>query len=259
MKLVRLQTKFRNFLLEGAAAPLERHVRDLDRHADERLMIHYNNCRITLEAALADNFPVLCRLVGPVFFRQLAQGYIGRYPPETPVLAEYGMKLPDYIAGIDELSEYGYLQDIARLENAWNRALHSRDAVPVAPEELSTIDMSVPEALRFDFLPSLSLISSRYPLCRIWDANKGQNAVVEEINLDDGPDYILLYRPQWTVEVLSVPPAIFEFVRLLATEHSLGQAVDKISENEAGFQLSEALGLIFSSQLITGITSEKDL
>ena len=48
---------------------------------------------------------------------------------------------------------------------------------------------------------------------------------------------------------------VFDFVRLLKAGHSLGQAVEKICEEKADFRLPEALGLIFTSRLITEISN----
>ncbi|WP_417317595.1 putative DNA-binding domain-containing protein [Emcibacter sp.] len=257
MKLARLQLKFRGFLLEGDAAPLTRHIRNRDHHAEERLMIHHNNCLITLEEVLAANFPVLCRLVGRPFFRQLARSYIREHPPQTPVLAEYGQYLPDFIAGRRELASHAYLQDMARLEVAWNRTLHGRDEKPQEPADLEKVDLAEPDQLLFRFLPSLELVTSRFPLLRIWNANRDPVAEADEISLDEGPDHIILSRPEWRVHALSVEPWVFELVRLLREGESLGRAVSSTVALFGNFQLPEALAVIFSNRLVTDIFKER--
>ena len=113
------------------------------------------------------------------------------------MLAEYGEHLPDFIAGIEELEDYGYLQDMARLENAWNRALHSRNAVPLGPAELSGMEMTLARGPLFYFsavpVPGLQPL----PVCAASGKPTGmKGAVVQEVDLDDGPDHILLYRPE---------------------------------------------------------------
>ncbi|WP_321392187.1 DNA-binding domain-containing protein [Emcibacter sp.] len=259
MKLHKLQDKFKLFVLTGEADKLARHVKRTDRHADERLMIHFNNSRITLIDALADNFPVLCRLVGQSFFHQLAASYVKEHLPVTPVLAEYGHTLPEFIGGRRELENYGYLVDIARLELAWNRAIHSRDATPIDQEDLAVVNLEQPEGLVFHFLPSLELVSSNFPLLKIWQDNQQDEDPRDNINLDEGPDHIILCRPQWQVTAFSVERNIFEFTNVLRRGNSLGDALLKVTDQQTGFDLSRALAFIFSNGLVTQVTDGKDI
>ena len=59
-----------------------------------RFAVYRNNVLASLIDALADSFPVVQALVGEPFFRAMAQIYVRECPPESPILAEYGDRLP---------------------------------------------------------------------------------------------------------------------------------------------------------------------
>src|SRR5262245_42691844 len=77
--------------LRDAAHPTPVSVRGpARRSADRRFAVYRNNRSAGLIAALAARFPVVQRLVGDEFFREMARQYIAHDPPRSPILMEYG-------------------------------------------------------------------------------------------------------------------------------------------------------------------------
>ena len=65
--------------------------------ATRRLHVYRNNLFASLGAALGAVYPVVARLVGAAFFRQLAHGYVLRHPSLSGNLHDFGARLPDYL------------------------------------------------------------------------------------------------------------------------------------------------------------------
>src|SRR5471032_1921347 len=140
--------------------------------AAARLSVYRHHVFESLGTALAATFPTVQALVGTDFFRSLARAFVGHALPVQPVLAEYGADFPVFIADYAPARDLPYLADVARLDWALNLAFHA----PIE-DRLQAADLSAVPAER---LPSLSialavgsvLVSSRYPLDRIWEISQ---------------------------------------------------------------------------------------
>ena len=104
------------------------------RRADRRFAVYRNNVVAGLIDALAQRFPVVCRLVGDEFFRAMARVYVTARPPTSPLMMLYGETFPDFIDEFAPAAALPYLGDVARLELARGRAYHAADAVPAGPQ-----------------------------------------------------------------------------------------------------------------------------
>src|SRR5262245_56663257 len=105
----------------------------------KRFDVYRNNVVAGLGKALESRFPVTLRLVGEAFFRGMARAFIGEHRPRSPLLACYGDELPGFIERFSPAAGVPYLADVARLEDAWSRAYHAADAVPVETGALAGI------------------------------------------------------------------------------------------------------------------------
>ena len=149
----------------------------------KRLDVYRNNVVAGLGKALESRFPVTLRLVGEEFFRGMARSFIAAHRPRSPLLACYGDELPGFIEGFAAAADVPYLADVARLEDAWSRAYHAADAVPVEAGELAGIAGELLADARIAPHPSASLIRSLWPIGSIWAAHH-QEPVFREHVLD---------------------------------------------------------------------------
>ena len=74
---------------------------------------------------MATTFATVQALVGEDFFRTMARAYVARTLPMQPVLAEYGVDFPAFVADHAPARGLAYLPDIARLDWALNAALQA--------------------------------------------------------------------------------------------------------------------------------------
>ena len=144
--------------------------------APRRFAVYRNNVLVALGNALAGAFPAVGRIVGEEFFRAMARNYVLETPPTSPVLLDYGVTFPDFIAGFEPAASLPYLPDVARLERAWREAYHAADAKPLGPADLAGIPPEdLPDAV-FSLHPSLRIVPSR----------SGRSAIIPAANLRDG-------------------------------------------------------------------------
>ena len=204
--------------------------------AAQRLHIHRHHILDSLAAALAATFPTVQAVVGAEFFAGLARAFIGRSLPTQPVLAEYGAGFPAFIAGHDAARDLPYLADVARLDWALNLAFHAPADGRLAAADLAAVPADRLPSLRLALAPGTALISSPYPLDRIWAAAQ-PDAPAGTVDLDgDGAHLLVLRRPDDAAfAALSAGEAAF--VAGLATGLSLEEAA---SRAYSGFDLSTA-------------------
>jgi len=218
----------------------------------ERLNIYRNNTFITLRQALAQNFPVLCRLVGQQFFDHMAGEYVQKHPPITPLLMTYGVKMPEFLDDFDAAGSLPYLADVARLEHLWNMSFNGPDSGGFDLEILNGIDPGKFDDIILKLLPNMQLMSSIYPVLDIWLANQAEEGASMTVNLERGPCHLAIFRKAQEVEVMTLGPASHAFFVLLGAGKSLGSALAQMTGEYPAFNLQEALQNIMRNNLIAG-------
>jgi hypothetical protein len=231
-----LQAAFAAHLLGADRADLAAYVLGDAIPAAARLRVYRHHVFESLGSALAATFPTVQALVGADFFRRLARAFVGQSPPDQPVLAEYGAGFPAFIAGHDAARDLPYLADVARLDWALNVAFHAPVDGRLAAADLAAVPADRLPSLRLALAPGTALISSPYPLDRIWAAAQ-PDAPAGTVDLDgDGAHLLVLRRPDDAAfAALSAGEAAF--VAGLATGLSLEEAA---SRAYSGFDLSTA-------------------
>jgi len=167
-----LQRDLRAALLGSDDTAAAAAVRDDGLGGAARLGIYRHHVFVTLTAALAAAFPVVCRLVDERFFGYAADRYIRTEPPAGPCLFEYGGTFPAFLAEFPACRTLAYLADVARLEWAMQVALHAPDTTPLAADALRSAPPERAWELTFTLDPSVARLTSPWPIDRIWRANQ---------------------------------------------------------------------------------------
>ena len=131
-----------------------------------RLNVYRNNYLITLRNALRTTFTAIERLVGADFFAALANAFVERHPPHSPIMSQYGDAFPAFLDDFAPLSEFPYLADVARVEYSRVQAYHAADGAgfDLHDAAAATAALDRPSALH----PSVSIIESAFPVHAIW-------------------------------------------------------------------------------------------
>jgi hypothetical protein len=239
--LLELQAAIRNHLLDDAAnAPSA--VLDVTLAPADRLSIYRNTSRATLTKALRLNFPAVERLVGEEFFAAAADRFITQKPPRSAWLDLYGEGLPDFLQSFEPTATLVYLPDVARLEWRVSRALHAVEVKALEYSRLLTIDPSAQARLCFAAHPSVSFLSSPYPVDEIWRAVLARDdTAMKAIDLASGPVRLLIDRCSGEVEIKRLDQPRWTFAEALLTGKPLAEALEAAGDPDAVLWLAEHL------------------
>lgn len=213
-----------------------------------RLDVHRNTVVVSLVDALADTFPVVQALVGPVCFRAMASAYVRAEPPCSPVLAHYGAGFADWLAHQAPLATLPWLSDVARLEYARVRAFHAAAAPLCTPARLGAA-LAQPERLPglvLPLQPGVQVLRSCWAVVSLWAAHQGQGRI-EDVRIDQ-PEAALVLREDEDVVVLPVPLPTGRFAQALRQRRPLAEAV---VEGGPGLDLSASLALLLRHRACT--------
>jgi hypothetical protein len=200
------------------------HVQDGVFAAARHFQIYRNNTFANLTDALAACYPVIQRLVGEGFFGFLADGYIRHHPPRSGNLHDFGAALAEFIATFEPARSLPYLPDVARLEWAWQRSYHAQDAASLAPERLASVPAQDYARIVLRLHPSAVLLESAFPCRRIWQVNQLEYRGEPTVDLDTGPEQLLILRRGLDVVILTLDPGEYALLRSLDAGLNLGDA-----------------------------------
>ncbi|MDP1841208.1 MAG: DNA-binding domain-containing protein [Reyranella sp.] len=252
LALRELQAAFAVHVVGGERADLAGAVMGDSMSADARLRIYRHHVAYSLGSALAATFGTVHVLVGEAFLRRLVQSFIGQGLPVQPVLTEYGADFPAFVAGYEPAASLPYLADIARLDWALNVAFHSpagrrlaaADLAAIAPERLPSLSLAVPEGA--------TLIGSRYPLDRIWNASQ-PGAPADTVDLGQGRADLLVLRRSGDAAFIVLAVGEAAFVAALIDGKSLEGAAEQASHADPSFDLSTAFARLLSLEAFAAL------
>jgi hypothetical protein len=130
--------------------------------AGEEQQIYNNQKFLQIYNLLKDKYQVVFRLFGEDNFKYLAYEYFKFNPVQSAKLQNYGQSFSELLGTLDQLSQYKYLQWIAKLDWFWFNPVHEGDRIdlPVGtlqswasiykdqPEVDIQIDESITETLQ---------------------------------------------------------------------------------------------------------------
>lgn len=245
-----LQQDFTRAVLHGEIAVLE-WIKPNGLGHEQRLAVYRNNTFLGLAEALKDGYPVVCRLVGEGFFKQMAKRYITHHPPHAGYLLAYGDNFPNFVADYPPLQGLPYLADMAKLEWLWQKAFHEADAGTLNLSALASVPPERQSELRFRLHPSARFLASDYPLLRIWETNQPGFIGDGQINLDEGGCRLLVFRPGLEVDIHALDNGDYALLNALAEDLTLAKAVQQALLKDAGFDLPASLRRWISKGLLT--------
>ncbi len=222
-----------------------------------RFAVHRNNVVHSLVQVLAETFPVVRNLVGEPFFSAMAGEFVREHPPESPLMHRYGDALAGWMGSFGPAAGLPYLPDVARLEHARLRALHSSDAEPV---DRRTIEawMQTPQGLLDASLrlhPSLAIVRSAHPIVSLWHAHHfdddTRDAWLGKVDLHQAESALVFRDELDDVLVLALPDGDAEMTAALAVGTALGATQGAHVQGD----LVRVLARLWAHGLVTGLST----
>jgi hypothetical protein len=198
-------------------------------------------------------FPVTSRLVGEQYFRQLSLAFLACHPSRSGDLhhvgAPYSAFLSEQFAG----TAYRYLADVAALEWAYQECLVAAESQPLNPQALLGIPATAYGDLRFQLRPACRLLYSTFPIARIWEVNQPDAAPDQTVDLDAGPDFLVVARTAG-VRIHRVHRSEFQLLTAFSEGCSLDSAVEAVLSLDPEFDLGAALRRCIALGVVAAMT-----
>jgi len=263
-----MQTAVLEALLEdrlGDAAP---YLAPPEPHVGGRLTIHRSNILTNFSNALRSTFPVVERLVGADYFRQIAADFQRKHPSRSGDLAQVGMEFPNYLLNLHRADRFRYLSDVARLEWLIQQSSLAAHHAPFALDRLAHVEPKDYEELRFALHPSVRCFTSPFPALAIWQSNNADrdaramtpagdapHAVPPggAIALDSGPDRLVMLRPRLHLEFLRVSAGELAFLGAIAAAAPFAATIECGRGADAEFDASAALRRFITAEAIVDV------
>jgi hypothetical protein len=256
-----LQAAFRAALLDGAdgapAGPLGDEILADGLGAERRLAVYRHHVLATLAAALAETYPVVKRLVGDGFFAYASDAFVRRHPPGGPCVFEYGAGLAEFLAAFPPCRGLPYLADVARLEWAMHAALHAETAAAIGLDALRALPPERLAGVTLGLDASLALLSSSWPVDRIWRANQPGVDPETTVDLGAGGAWLEVRRLDDDVVWRALPPAEHAFRAALVDGHALERAAAAALDVDGAFDVAGALRALVDERLVTGVETTR--
>jgi hypothetical protein len=224
--------------------------------AAKRYAVYRNNVTISLIRAMESNFPVVRRLLGAQYFAGLAREFVQGHPPQSPLMFHYGDAFADYLMSQEDLAEFPYLHDIAKLEQQMRLAYHEADA----PCLMTNMLTEVPEEalMQSTFLPhpAMALVRSAFAIHTIHAANQGDNTT-PVVDITESQS-VLVTRPLHDIVLHRLDEAHFAFFEALNSGVPFGSAAEAAFEVDGSFDLTSAISLLLMSGAFQSIITRND-
>lgn len=254
--LLEIQAEFARLLSSAAmpAAPNSPFV-GTSWAIDPRVAVYRGNVFANARKALAAAYPIIEKLVGSEFFDGLAREYSRRSPSIAGDLNEYGQAFPEFLDTFPHVQDLPYLPDVARLEWAIHRAHYAADAVPLDLDRLAGLAPEDQGALRLRLHPACGLLTSQWPLARIWEVHRDDFTGDPRVVFDSATHHCLVHRPQWRVMVGALDAGALAFLACVQAGRSLEDCVARALAEDASFDLGPALAEWIGAAVIVDFES----
>jgi uncharacterized protein (UPF0276 family) len=211
------------------------------RGVDAGVAAYRANAGAIAERALASAFPTLAALVGDASFAALAQAFWHHDAPQHGDLAQWGQRLPAFVAASAALADEPYLADSARLDWLVHAASSAADA-PAQPLALHRLADTDPACLRLRLAPGSALLASVHPIVAVWRAHHAAQPDDAD-RFDDvrrafataRAETAFVWRDGLRVRVEPLDAAGARFVRALLSGLSLAAALDAAGPESFAF------------------------
>jgi len=259
-QVTRLAELQRNFISDCLSGKLKQDsillAKDIDSSvisAKGLMGIYQNSAIANITHSLILTYPVIEKLLGEEFFSAMCREFIYLTWPKSGNMDDYGVEFADFLAEFEHAKHLLYLKDVARLEWAFHQSSLANDALST---DWSTLAQAS-DILQLTFLvtPSLSLISSTFPIDKIWHLNQDNASADMEVEFSDEQDnntFIVLFRQQLKTVVLPITVGEFTLLKAFENQETFEKAIIAASAKQGDFSVDNSLKKFIELGVISG-------
>jgi hypothetical protein len=216
-------------------------IADDEPQARQRLAIYRANIAANATGALAAIYPIVRKLVGEEFFAGLAHAYCNAHPSVSGDLNELGEHLADFLPAFAPAQALPYLPDVARLEWFAHKAHYAANHAPLDVSTLASLTEDDYAGLAVILHPAVALLSSAYPLFRLWEVHQDDYRGELAVDLGSGGEHIVVYRPQFRATVTKLSSGEAAFLSAVVRGSLLGPALEDALHKDPDFNFAASL------------------
>lgn len=255
LTLAEMQGQFAQALLQPSSAAQASTLFHAHPYQDDRLALYRGNMTAIWTSALKNAYPVLYQLVGDDYFEQVARAFGRACPSESGDLNQFGAKLAEFLKTIPDAEDYPYFPDVAALEWQIHAAYYAADADAISLTELlqtvAATEQDV-QTVQLEFHPAVSLCTSEWDSVAIWLAHQANTEADTESSLTENirqTCYGLIYRSNWSVELLAISKPAWLALIALQQGSSLGTALEMALDADGEFDINAHVQSWFAAGL----------
>lgn len=192
---------------------------------DDRLAVYREGYPARVGEALGETYPAVARALGARGFAALVERYAAAIPLSSYNLNDAGAQLAAFLSDDPATADLVFLADLAALEWQVAAAFHAFDGDPLDPRTLPwSLDDWTAAVLAFQ--PSVSVLTSRWPLLELWAAR--DTVAVGDVRQADAQGFVVRRHGE-TVRCELVSTEEVGALRLLLAGHRLVDAVEALA------------------------------
>ncbi len=221
--------------------------------AKQRLQIYQSSIFGIKQKSLQEIYSVCNKLVGDDFFIAMINKYIDLTRSNSPDLAGYGWSLPDFIADFPPAACLPYLSDVARLEWAWHKLFNAPATHKLDFNQLAETYTSYGENIVFHLSSESSLITSPYPIHKIWEMNQDDYMGDDTMTLTEHQFfYLFIWRNELQMHMDVIDAKTFQVLNAIMAEKTVGEIVNEVTQNIPENEFIQILTSIAARQWLAG-------
>ena len=207
----------------------------------EGMKIYRQNLRATATQALSISFPTVYQLIGDELFAFATEKLLLKQPPTQGDWAKWGRGFAEVLEGLEQLDDYPYVADCARLDFA----AHCSEKARNTSFELGSANLLAQVALdklSIEIADSVAILESDFPLVELWNAHHSDEkesyiqAFKNKTAQTDFKQYILVYRPSYKAIVSELSESEYFWMSRLIRGKSVGLSLDLLEASTFNFQ-----------------------
>ncbi|TGN13120.1 DNA-binding domain-containing protein [Leptospira ilyithenensis] len=246
MKLKKLQNLYSDSILYDRDIPFQNQITACGNLSPKEAISVYKNAYFyRMKEVLADNFEAVKYVLGDELFTFVAETFIKKTHHKSYDLSDYGENFPDFL--IETYPELPYLKDLAKFEADFMDSFHKEEHQSFDFSKIGNqIDL---ENSIFVFGKNIKLIRNQFSIYPIWKNRKSTQP--PDFSKIENQEYLLLYKQNSDLYVLSLEPVEYFFIDLLRKGDLIGVSLEKTA---ACFHLNpEIISALFGKISASGI------
>ena len=192
----------------------------------DRVEIYADMYFARLLEVLADDYPAVRALAGPVEFERIVRDYLREHPSRHWSLSGLGHELPEFLAGKFRAPRKALLHDVARLENAMSIVFDAPRSEVLTPADMTRVPPDAFADARLVCVDALELHTFDHRA----------NAIVRAVRQDESMPaltrhrtFTVVWRKEWVVWRMDLDEPMFHLLSGLREGRTVRNAIESTS------------------------------